>query len=192
MNLEIKWAVCVIASLALSQALAPPAAIAAINASATLTSQPAGPNFQYSITLNNTGTTPIGTFWFGWIPHYDFLPSLPTVPAASQPPGWTGAPVADGFLGGYSIEWTTATPLAAGQSLSGFTFTTPDSPTVINGIGNIGDPVETSYAYMGMSQSGLTPGDSGVQFTTVTIAPEPVLAAFLLPGMLLLRRGRNR
>jgi hypothetical protein len=181
MQRQIQWA-CVLGAIVLWQSHAS----GGINASAVLTPQQLGPNsYQYSLTLHNTGDTNIGTFWFAWIPNYDFLPSLPTVSSASQPAGWTGAVVQDGFLGGYSIEWTATTPLPKNQTLSGFTFTSPDSPTVINGIGNFaGFPVETSYVYIGASQT-----DPGHQFTTTTATPEPTLA-LLLPGLLLLRRKR--
>ena len=52
-----------------------------ITATATFTDTPnaslAGVN-DYSITLNNTGTTTIGTFWFGWVPGAGFLSAAPT------------------------------------------------------------------------------------------------------------------
>ena len=34
-------------------------------------------DYRYTITLKDTGTTPIGTFWFAWVPGEDFLPSKP-------------------------------------------------------------------------------------------------------------------
>ncbi len=160
---------------------------AAITASATLSSQQLGPNsYEYSLILNNTGTTPISTFWFAWEPFYDYLPSNPS--SASAPAGWNGSPVADGFYGGYSVEWTTTTsPLAAGASLSGFKFDTSDPPSVINGISPQFPfrPVETSWVYQGLSQA-----DPGYRFATTTVVPEPSLA-LLLPLSLLLRRRRS-
>src|SRR5437868_5759435 len=128
-------------------AFSPSISLAAISASATVSSQQLGPNsYEYSLVLNNTGTTPISTFWFAWEPFYDYLPSNPS--SASAPAGWVGSPVADGFYGGYSVEWTTTTsPLAAGDSMSGFKFVTSDPPSVINGISPIfpNRPVETSW-----------------------------------------------
>jgi hypothetical protein len=154
---------------------------AAVNASATYTQKQLGANsFEYALTLNNTGTTGVSTFWFAWIPNYDFLASAPT--SIISPAGWSGATVQDGFLGGYSIEWQTATPLAAGQSLSGFTFDTPDAPGIINGISNFaGYPVRTSYVYSGASQA-----SPGALFTSSLAVPEPcmVMIAFTTIGLM--------
>jgi len=162
---------------------------ASISASATLTSQQLGPNsFEYSLTLHNTGTTNISTFWFAWQPFYDFLPTDPS--SAPAPANWTGNPIQDGFYGGFSVEWTTTTSaLAAGGTLSGFKFDTSDPPSVIEGISpefpfNV--PVETSWVYIGASQA---PGDPGSEFTTTTVVPEPTIA-LLAPAALLLRRRR--
>src|ERR1700753_1111245 len=43
--------------------------------------------YHYKITLNNTGTTNVGTFWFAWVPGEDFMPTSPT--NISSPPSWT-------------------------------------------------------------------------------------------------------
>ncbi len=162
-------------------------ALAATSASATISSQQLGPNsYEYSLLLNNTGTTPISTFWFAWEPFYDYLPSNPS--SAAGPSGWTGSPVADGFYGGYSVEWTTTTsPLAAGASLSGFKFDTSDPPSVINGISPQFPfhPVESSWVYQGASQA-----DAGYHFNTTAAVPEPSLA-LLLPLSLLFCRRRS-
>ena len=51
--------------------LAASAAIRAngLDATATYTDMLVSPGvYQYDLTLNNTGTTTIGTFWFSWIP----------------------------------------------------------------------------------------------------------------------------
>src|SRR5438046_212869 len=96
---------------------------AAITASASYTGNQISPGvYEYSITLQNTGTTNIGTFWFGWVvfpPIYDLLPHIPQ--SVSSPAGWTGAGLNDSIYGGYSAEWTSTTsPLLAAPTLSGF------------------------------------------------------------------------
>ena len=86
-----------------------------ISATATFTNTPdaslAGVN-DYSITLNNTGTTPIGTFWFGWVPGNGFLSATPT--DIGTPAGWTEMTTNSGA----AIQFVTSTPLAAGGGSS--------------------------------------------------------------------------
>ncbi|WP_338830578.1 calcium-binding protein [Bradyrhizobium sp. 27S5] len=86
-------------------------------------------SYQYTITLIDNGTTPIGTFWFSWLPGQGYLSEIPTFVA---PSGWT-ASITDGVppANGYSVRWvadSTATALQPGQSLTGFTFTTSIAP----------------------------------------------------------------
>src|SRR6476660_2816765 len=109
-------------------------ASAAINASASYTTQQLSPSsWRYSVTLQNTGNTNISTYWFGWVvfpPIYDLLPHIPT--NVQAPAGWAGAGLNDSIYGGYSAEWTTSTsPLGPGQSLSGFKFDSIDPPEVM-------------------------------------------------------------
>ena len=97
------------------------------------TGTPASPVFHYDITLTNTGTTPLGTFWFAWQPEQDFLPSAPS--SESSPTGW-GAALTGGnnSADGTAIQWVaTSNPLMAGQSLGGFDFTTTDGPAALAG-----------------------------------------------------------
>src|SRR5689334_23315985 len=81
--------------------LASPVAHAAISASATYTGQQVSPGlYHYDLTLQNTGTTNVGTLWFGWVvypPIYDLLPHLPT--NVQSPAGWTGAGLNDSIYG---------------------------------------------------------------------------------------------
>jgi len=93
-----------------------------LTANATLA--PAGSN-AYSITLNNTSATAtIGTFWYAWIPGQDYMSVLPT--NIASPPGWTDLVTGSGGASdGYAIQWkatSSADYLAAGSSLSGFSF----------------------------------------------------------------------
>jgi hypothetical protein len=173
--------------------LSPSAAHAAINASISYTAQKVNAGYyQYSATLTNTGDTNIGTFWFGWVvypPIYDLLPSLPINVAA--PAGWTGAGLNDSFYGGYSAEWTTPTsPLPPGQSLSGFTFLSTDSPALMANTSPVFGlfRADTSWVYVGASQA-----DPGLRVQPTQIVPEPMTGALsatlLLP---LLMRPRSR
>ncbi len=161
-------------------------AYGAIGASATITPSQLGPSsYEYAMTLTNTGTTPIGTFWFAWFPGYDLLPHAPS--AIKSPAGWTGINAPD-FFGTASAQWVnTATPLQPGQALSGFKFDTIDDPTVIGGPSPFGPPVGFSYVYIGAPQT-----DPGFPFTPVTVTPEPTALTLLLaaPAFLLRRRRR--
>jgi len=129
------------------------------------TGTPASPVYHYDITLRNTGTTALGTLWFGWVPGQDLLPSQPI--SESSPQGW-GAPAITGThdtFDGSAIQWvaqSAGASLAPGQSLGGFDFSTPDNPAALNGQSpthpNL--PVETSFVYAGAPLS-----DAGFQFT---------------------------
>ena len=107
----------------------------------------------YSMTLNNTGTTEVGTFWYSWLPPcQNFMSVLPT--NITSPAGWTSSITNNGsMMDGFGILWFATSPLsnlAAGSSLSGFSFdstlpanqlTTSDTPFYA------GTPVGTSVAY---------------------------------------------
>jgi hypothetical protein len=149
----------------------------------------------YGITVDNTGTTAIGTFWFAWtaVPFDDFLASKPT--NIGEPAGWI-API-DGPVGspdGYSIEYYNigGSPIAPGQSSSQFTFSSPDTPAELAGdsVSHPGIPVTTSIIYIGFPES--DPGFTLV--ATVAPVPEPrSLAMFaLVAGCGCAGRGAKR
>ena len=126
------------------------------------------PVYHYDITVNNTGTTNIGTFWFAWLPTGDFLPTAPS--AVSNPTGWgdtlTGAGTS---ADGTAIEWVAASnPITPGHSLSGFDFSTTDSPTVLagNAPSAPSTPILTSVVYSGGPFS-----DAGYDFRVSEAAP---------------------
>ena len=122
------------------------------SASATFTFVPNGPTFDYSITLNDTGTTPIGTFWFAWdyVPDQDLMTSQPI--NVGSPIGWS-AFVTHLPGTGYGIEWIAGSgaALTAGNSLTGFTFSSPDTPAMLGGKSQIDPTFNTtsSFVYQG-------------------------------------------
>ena len=56
------------------------------NATATFDFTQNGSLYTYNITLNDIGTTHIGTFWFAWVPGQDYLAVAPS--ATTCPAGW--------------------------------------------------------------------------------------------------------
>jgi hypothetical protein len=152
-----------------------PLSASTLGATATYTSASlGGGEFQYDLTLNNTGTTTIGTFWFAWIPGMGFLSAPPT--SVTSPSGWTESQLPPGM----AIQWVTTTPLAAGGSLSGFQFDSTETPTELMGTASNGDPVTTSFVYINAPF-----GDPGFQFVaTPAAAPVPEPSTFALSTIL--------
>jgi hypothetical protein len=168
---------------------------AALSGSATISTSQTSAPFTYSITLHNTGTTNIGSFWFAWNPSgYDFLATQPL--SVTPPTGWTDT-ITNLYPGydGYGLEFVdTGAPLAAGGTLTGFKFTSNDTPAQLagNSIWYPSPPVGTSYIYQGAPEA---PGDPGaLVIATVTTVPEPptfllaIVAGIL--GLLTWRRQR--
>jgi hypothetical protein len=155
-----------------------------ITATATFTDTP-NPSMagvtDYSITLNTTGTTTIGTFWLGWVPGAGFLSATPT--DIGTPAGWTEMTT----NGGAAIQFVTSTPLAAGSSLSGFTFDSTETPAELlsaftgTGTGS-GDPQSTAFVYSGAPLVGV--GDQFV-VTPTAATPEPGTMLLTLTGLVL-------
>jgi hypothetical protein len=125
-------------------------------------------HWKYSITLSDTGSTTIGTFWFGWVPGKDFLDSQPS--QITDPAGWTSQVTHGGSSDGFAIQWVvspTSTDLGAGGVLSGFSFVSTDAPAALFGNSNFypNTPVPTSFVYSGVPFS-----DAGFEFVA-TEAP---------------------
>lgn len=160
-----------------------------LNASATYTDHLVSPGvYQYDLTLKNTGTTTIGTFWFSWIPGAGFMSATPT--NVISPAGW-----ADMITnGGASIQWTTASLLASGGTVTGFEFDSTMTPAQMAGLFpgpglGTGDPITTSFLYIAQPF-----GDPGMQITA-TATPEPStlsLAAIALSLLALAGISRKR
>jgi hypothetical protein len=164
-----------------------------LDATATYTDMLVSPEvFQYDLTLNNMGTTTIGTFWFSWIPGAGFMGVSPT--NVMSPAGWTDTITNSGA----SIQWLAATPIAPSTSVTGFTFDSTMTPAQFlgtfagPGLGT-GDPITTSTIYIAAPF-----GDPGAQITAKAAAvvgtPEPstLSLAAIAMGLLALAAGISR
>jgi hypothetical protein len=142
-------------------------------------------DWQYTLTLNNTGTTTIGTFWFSWIPGQDYMPTSPS--SITGPTGWTSTVTAGGAGDGYAIQWVTATNLLGpGNSVSGFGFDSATTPAQMAGLSlfHNNPPVGTSFVYIAAPLG--DPGFSFVATATTTGTPEPSSLLLLTAGIGLL------
>jgi hypothetical protein len=156
-----------------------------IDATATYTDSEISPGeFQYDLTLNNTGTTTIGTFWFSWVitPNgaNGFLPDTPT--NVVDPTGWTDILT----NGGAAIQFKTSSNLlASGNSLSGFQFDSTMTPAQLqmdfagSGVGD-GDPIATSFVYAGAPLVGSS--DQFVPTAATAATPEPATTLIVAIG----------
>ena len=168
----------------------PVRSFAGIAASAVISLTSSGAENHYSATLNNTGTTTIGTFWFAWVPGKDFLLTSPI--NIVSPTGWGSIVTNGGGSDGYAIQWTadaSADDLAAGSNLTGFSFQTTDTPSEL-----MGDsfyypttPVGTSFVY---NQAPFSANSEQIVATVVT--PEPASLGLLAAATLMLRRRSRK
>ncbi len=126
-----------------------------ISATATMSSTQIAPSeYNYQITVHDTGTTSIGTFWFSWIPGAGFMPAAPT--DVMSPTGWTDTTT----NGGKAIQWTTTTTdIEPDDSLMDFSFDSTVTPAEFigdymgAGTGH-GDPILTATVYAGAPHVG--------------------------------------
>ena len=149
-------------------------------ATAQISNTPLGGGvFDYTITLNNTGTTPIETFWFAWVPGQDYLATVPT--NIVSPTNWSAIITGPGGgSDGSAIQWKTSlNPLATSSSLT-FSFESTDTPAAIagNSVFFPTTPVGTSFVYSGAPFVGTSD-----QFVVQSV-PEPSTVALLLIGVL--------
>ena len=118
--------------------------------------------FRYNIDLKNTGSTPIGTLWYSWIPapSEDFMGVRPT--NVTSPAGWTATVTNNGGNDGFAILWVNSSrPLTSDQTLLGFSFDSTETPVQLAGNSPFfpASPIGTTFIYSGGPFS-----DSGVQF----------------------------
>jgi hypothetical protein len=134
-------------------------------------------DYQYTITLKDTGTTTIGTFWFAWIPSEDFMPVRPL--SVALPAGWRDNITHAGSHDGFAIQWIASSPsseLHPGQSKV-FHFRSSATPAQVFGKSTFYPTqlVTTSFVYSGMPFS-----DLGYEFhssSNTVIPPAPAALA---------------
>ena len=149
-----------------------------LSATATISSTPnSGGGYHYELVLNNTGSTTIGTFWFAWIPGANYMQATPTNLVA--PANWQANPVNSG---GSSIQYVAnSSLLAAGGTLSGFSFDSPLTPAQMTSTtsSSNGNVVDTSFVYNAAPFS-----DTGEKIvpSVVTALPASPVVASVLPG----------
>ncbi|MGH7992405.1 MAG: PEP-CTERM sorting domain-containing protein [Limisphaerales bacterium] len=153
------------------------------SATATISDVAVAGGYDYTITLDNTGTLNLQSFWYGWTQSGNNLPSVPSTAANSLG--------LDNSVSGNSIEWvnSTGTALTPGNTGS-FTFFSSSTPSAITT-----SPSGESVAYVGgIDFSQGTPGDStGIFSPTLVATPEPASIALLAIGSLgLLAIGRRK
>jgi hypothetical protein len=145
-----------------------------IAATATITTtQLNSTTFHYEMTLTNTGTTTIGTFWFAWIPEEGFMDVTPM--NIKSPANWTSAITDDDG----SIQYVTNDLLQPGATISGFSFDSTESPTDLTGTPGATLPNDVSFIYSSVPLGG--PGFQLVPTVTNPLPPSPA-AASVLPG----------
>ncbi len=178
----------------LVMACAGSAARAQLSAQVTIQAQQLSPtSYEYFVTMKNTSpTASIDALWYGWLPGYDLLGTVPT--SSSSPANWgeTNEQEAS-FSGSSSVLWQTSTsPLAPGQTLSGFTFTTSDPPSLVQGSSPVfGFPTEYSYIYNGVADPSGIGGALVIAQTGAAITPEPTSLMLVAgPIVWMLRRKR--
>jgi hypothetical protein len=147
------------------------------SAIATISGTPIGGGiFDYTVTLQNTGSFNLNSFWYGWIQFEDDLPSAPS--NAGNSLGW------DNDLSGDSIMWINNAGSSAAllpTDSATFTFQSASTPAQMTS-GIAGE----SVAYVGViDDSQSQAGDStGIITPTLVAAPEPSSLSLLAVGSL--------
>ena len=123
-----------------------------------------GSSYDYTITLQNTGTNALNSFWYGWTTNGDNLPSGPF--NAGNALGWSNE------ISGNSVKWvnSTGTALAAGASAT-FTFVSTSLPSAITA-----SPAGESVAYVSkIDFSQGKDGDSTAAFSPTLVSAPPAV-----------------
>jgi hypothetical protein len=133
------------------------------SATATISGVKSGSVYDYTITLDNTGTTQLDSFWYGWIQFENDLGAAPSSAANSL--GWANN------LDGDSIQYVgnAGDALAAGKSAT-FTFVSTETPAEITT-----PPQGESVAYV---------NGTGIFSPSLVAVPESTSPALLAVGCL--------
>jgi len=183
-------------SIALLIFSAIPNASATVSATGTVTQTASGATNTYTLSLQNTSNAgeSLETLWFGWTPGKDYLDSSPVT--VQTPTGWTDTITHGGSTDGYAIKFTTAIvadAIQAGNSLSGFGFTSTDTLAQLQGNSNFYNTIPATTSEVStLSAFGGTPS---VAFSLpVNTVPEPTSMMLISSGVaaLALFRGRTR
>jgi hypothetical protein len=158
------------------------------SAMATISGTAVSGGFDYTILLQNNGSTSLEGFWYAWTDFGNNLTATPSNVGNLQ--GWGNS-----IFSGTSIQWQGNAGDALAPGATGtFTFFSPTSPTSITTA-----PSGESVAYTGTIQfNEATPGVSSPVFSpTLVTVPEPSLTAMLgmgLAGLMAIgwRRLRSR
>ena len=149
-------------------------------ASAQIAANSTGPTtYQYTITLNDNGTTPIGTFWFAWnaSPDENFLPVQPT--QIGSPQGWQAIVTHGSAADGYGIQWaatSAASDLTPGASISTFTFSSTVPPITMLSKSQVDPTFATTASFI---YSGTPFSDAGFNFSVAgLVSPQAVTNAY--------------
>jgi hypothetical protein len=152
------------------------------SATATISGVAAGGGiFDYTITLKNTGTTTLDSFWYAWTLSGNNLTAAISNPGSAL--GWTDT----SLEGNTSISWegNAGNTLGLGQTAS-FTFDSTETPSAITT-----SPSGESVAYVsgtGPNTFGQnSPGSASPVFSpTLVTVPEPSSLGLLMVGLLVM------
>ena len=142
------------------------------SATATISGVQVGGDWDYTITLQNTGTTQLDSFWYGWTTVGNNLAADPS--NAGNSLGWANDLDANSIM----YKGSGGDGLAAGQSAI-FTFESPTDPTDITT-----SPSGESVAYVnGIDFSQGVANDSTGMFSPALVStPEPSTYAMMAAG----------
>jgi hypothetical protein len=154
-----------------------------LSATATLTETgTAGGEYEYSLTLDNTGSVPINAFWYGWVQGSFDLPSTPT--SITAPSGWSSS---TSFADSVVFENNSGSAVAAGGTGT-FTFESTFGPSAMTSGTTDGAPTGDSVVYASASGPGTfgenDPGVASGPFQpTATAVPEPSTFGLVATGL---------